>query len=169
MKDTKGKISDEKTVQNAEDSDVTTASEYDLLLLKNQLCFPTYAAANKIIRRYQPLLKDLGLTYTQYIVMMVMWEKESVNEKDLVKCLYLQANTLTLLLKKLKAKGYVDIERDKEDKRNIVIKLTENGKKLKDKAVNVPKTLAEEPWFTVEEAILYKKLLYKILNDGKEN
>ena len=75
---------------------------YDLLLLKNQLCFPTYAAANKIIRRYQPLLKELNLTYTQYVVMMVMWEKEVVNEKDLVEALYLQANTLAPLLKKLK-------------------------------------------------------------------
>ncbi|MDY6368076.1 MAG: MarR family transcriptional regulator [Clostridia bacterium] len=146
-----------------------TFCDYDLLLLKNQLCFPTYAAANKIIRRYQPLLKDLGLTYTQYIVMMVMWEKESVNEKDLVKCLYLQANTLAPLLKKLKEKGYVSIVKDESDKRNIVISLTEQGRKLRDKAVNVPKTLAEEPWFTVEEAILYKKLIYKILNDGKEN
>ena len=100
--------------------------------------------------------------------MMVMWERESVNEKDLVKCLYLQANTLAPLLKKLKAKGYVEIVKDENDKRNIVITLTEEGKKLKERAVNVPKTLAEEPWFTLEEAILYRKLLYKILNDGKD-
>ncbi len=142
--------------------------KYDLLLLKNQLCFPTYAAANKIIRRYQPLLKDLGLTYTQYIVMMVMWEKEKVNEKDLVKCLYLQANTLTLLLKKLQDKEYIAISKDENDKRNIVITLTEKGKKLKEKAVNVPLTLAKEPWISAEEAVIYKKILYKILNDGKE-
>ena len=76
-------------------------NKYDCLLLKNQLCFPIYAVANKIIRRYQPLLKDLDLTYTQYIVMMVMWEKEVVNEKDLVNSLFLQANTLNPLLKKL--------------------------------------------------------------------
>ena len=94
---------------------------YDLLLLKNQLCFPTYAAANKIIRRYQPLLKELDLTYTRYVVMMVMWEKEVVNEKDLVNSLYLQANTLAPLLKKLKQKGYIDINKDSKDKRNIVI------------------------------------------------
>ncbi|MBR1867477.1 MAG: MarR family transcriptional regulator [Clostridia bacterium] len=142
--------------------------KYEPLLLKNQLCFPTYAAANKIIRRYQPLLKQLDLTYTQYIVMMVLWEREKVNEKDLVQCLYLQANTLTLLLKKLKDKGYITISKDTEDKRNIVITLTEKGRQLKEKAVSVPLTLAQEPWFTVEEAILYKKLIYKILNDGKE-
>lgn len=141
---------------------------YDLLLLKNQLCFPTYAAANKIIRRYQPLLKELDLTYTQYVVMMVMWEKETVNEKDLVNSLYLQANTLAPLLKKLKQKGYIDINKDNKDKRNIVISLTKEGKELKDKAVNVPLTLAQEPWLTVEEAKEYRRLLYKIIHDGKE-
>ena len=141
---------------------------YDLLLLKNQLCFPTYAAANKIIRRYQPLLKELDLTYTQYVVMMVMWEKERVNEKDLVEALYLQANTLAPLLKKLKLKGYVDISQDKKDKRNIVISLTKDGRALKDKAIHVPLSLMEEPWLTVEEAKLYRKLLYKIINEGKE-
>ena len=141
---------------------------YELLLLKNQLCFPTYAAANKIIRRYQPLLKELGLTYTQYVVMMVMWEKETVNEKDLVEALYLQANTLAPLLKKLKQKGYIDICKDNKDKRNIVITLTDVGRKLKDKAVNVPLSLAEEPWLTMEEAKEFRRLLYKIINEGKE-
>ena len=141
---------------------------YDLLLLKNQLCFPTYAAANKIIRRYQPLLKELDLTYTQYVVMMVIWEKEVVNEKDLVNSLYLQANTLAPLLKKLKQKGYITINKDNKDKRNIVISLTNEGKVLKDKAVNVPLALAQEPWLTVEEAKEYRRLLYKIINDGKE-
>lgn len=141
---------------------------YELLLLKNQLCFPTYAAANKIIRRYQPLLKELDLTYTQYVVMMVMWEKEVVNEKDLVNSLYLQANTLAPLLKKLKQKGYIDINKDSKDKRNIVISLTKEGKELKDKAVNVPLALAQEPWLTVEEAKEYRRLLYKIIHDGKE-
>lgn len=141
---------------------------YDLLLLKNQLCFPTYAAANKIIRRYQPLLKELDLTYTQYVVMMVMWEKEVVNEKDLVNSLYLQANTLAPLLKKLKQKGYIDINKDNKDKRNIVISLTDEGRNLKDKAVHVPLALAQEPWLTAEEAKEYRRLLYKIIHDGKE-
>ena len=141
---------------------------YDVLLLRNQLCFPTYAAANKIIRRYQPLLKELDLTYTQYVVMMVMWEKEVVNEKCLVNCLFLQANTLAPLLKKLQQKGYITINKDKEDKRNIVIALTDSGRDLKKKAVSVPLTLAQEPWLTMEEAKEYKRLLYKIINEGKE-
>ena len=84
----------------------------ELLLLSNQVCFPTYAVANKILRRYQPLLKELDLTYTQYITMMVLWEKEVVNEKDLVKALFLKANTLSELLKKLEKKGYVEICKD---------------------------------------------------------
>ena len=135
----------------------------ELLLLSNQVCFPTYAVANKIIRRYQPLLKDLDLTYTQYITMMVLWEKEEVNEKDLVNCLYLKANTLTDLLKKLEKKGYVDIRKGEQDRRQIVIRLTDAGRDLKKKAVHVPKTLAEEQWLTAEEVITFKSLLNKLL------
>ena len=141
----------------------TVKEDYSMLLLKNQVCFPTYAVANKILRRYQPLLKELNLTYTQYVTMMVLWEKETVNEKDLVSALYLQANTLTDLLKKLKEKGFVDIRKDNADKRNIVISLTEEGRRLKEKAVQVPKTLAEEHWLTDEEFMQFKSLLYKLL------
>ena len=138
-------------------------SDYELLLLSNQVCFPTYAVANKILRRYQPLLKKLNLTYTQYVAMMVLWEKETVNEKDLVNALYLQANTLTDMLKKLKNKGFVDIRKDEDDKRNIVISLTEEGRRLKEEAVNVPKTLIDEHWLTDEEVVQFKALLYKLL------
>ena len=138
-------------------------NDYELLLLSNQVCFPTYAVANKILRRYQPLLKELNLTYTQYVTMMVMWEKECVNEKDLVNTLYLKANTLTDLLKNLEKKGFVSIKKSENDKRNIVICLTEEGRKLKEKAVNVPKTLIEEHWLTDEEVIQFKSLLYKLL------
>ncbi len=135
----------------------------ELLLLENQVCFPTYAVANKIVRRYQPLLKELDLTYTQYITMMVMWEKEEIHEKELVKSLYLKANTLTELLKKLEKKGYVTISRDTADKRHIVIRITEEGRELRKRAVNVPKTLAEEHWLTDEEFATFKRLLLKLL------
>ena len=137
--------------------------DYSMLLLENQVCFPTYAVANKILRRYQPLLKELDLTYTQYVTMMVLWEKESVHEKDLVKALYLQANTLTELLKNLQKKGFVSINKSEIDKRNIVISLTDDGKKLNEKAINVPKTLAAEHWLTDEEFMQFKNLLYKPL------
>ena len=136
---------------------------FESLYLKNQVCFPTYAVANKILRRYQPLLKELDLTYTQYITMMVMWEKRKVNEKDLVEALYLKANTLTDLLKKLEAKGYVEISKDKEDKRNIIISLTDKGLDLREKAVDIPSCIYEDHWLTDEEFMVFKKLLEKML------
>lgn len=141
--------------------------KYETLLLKNQLCFPTYAVANKILRKYQPLLNKLNLTYTQYIVMMVMWEKHTVNEKELCDALYLKTNTLTPLLKKLKDKDYISINKDQEDKRNLVITLTNNGQALKEKAVEVPPSIIEEFNLSQEEAVIFYKILYKILNYEK--
>ena len=138
--------------------------KYDCLLLKNQLCFPTYAVANKILRKYQPLLDELNLTYTQYIVMMVLWEKKRVNEKELCDSLYLKTNTLAPLIRKLKAKGLIDINKDKKDKRNLIISLSEEGEKLKEKAINVPPSIATEFNLSEEEAVFFYKILYKILN-----
>ena len=136
---------------------------FESLYLKNQVCFPTYAVANKILRRYQPLLKELDLTYTQYITMMVLWEKRKVNEKDLVESLYLKANTLTDLLKKLEAKGYVKISKDKEDKRNIIISLTDKGLALREKAVDIPSCIYQDHWLSDEEFMVFKGLLEKML------
>lgn len=141
--------------------------KYDSLLLKNQLCFPTYAVANKILRKYQPLLDKLDLTYTQYIVMMVMWERKVVNEKELCEALYLKTNTLAPLLKRLKEKEYITIEKDQKDKRNLVISLTKKGEKLKEKAVDVPPSIAEEFNLSEEEAMFLYKILYKILDYEK--
>jgi len=141
--------------------------KYDSLLLKNQLCFPTYAVANKILRKYQPLLDELDLTYTQYILMMVMWEKRKVNEKELCDALRLKTNTVAPLIKRLKEKGYINVEKDKEDKRNLVISLTGKGEKLKEKAVDVPPSIAEEFNLTEEEAVFLYKILYKILDYEK--
>ena len=141
--------------------------KYDSLLLKNQLCFPTYAAANKLTRRYQPLVEKLDLTYTQYIVMMVMWEKKRVNEKELCEALYLKTNTLTPLIKKLKEKGYVEISKDKSDHRNLVIRLTNKGEALKEKAVEVPPSIAKEFNLSEEEAEFLYQILYKISTSYK--
>lgn len=141
--------------------------KYDTLLLKNQLCFPTYAVANKILRKYQPLLDKLDLTYTQYIVMMVMWERKVVNEKELCEALYLKTNTLAPLLKRLKEKEFITIEKDQKDKRNLVISLTKKGENLKEKAVDVPPSIAEELNLTEEEALFLYKILYKILDYEK--
>ena len=143
--------------------------KYDSLLLKNQLCFPTYAVANKIVRKYQPLLEKIDLTYTQYIVMMVMWEKHQVNEKELCKALFLKTNTLAPLLKRLKEKGFIFISKNKDDKRNIVISLTTKGERLREKAIEVPPSIAKEFNLTEEEAVFFYKILYKILNNEKED
>ena len=142
--------------------------KYASLRLKNQICFPLYAVSNLITRKYKPLLDKLDLTYTQYIVMMVLWEEKQVNEKFLCEALRLKTNTLTPLLKKLEEKGYVKKDKDKGDERNLVITLTDEGEKLRDKALGVPECIAREFHLTPEEASELYRVLYKILDEEKE-
>ena len=142
-------------------------NKYESLRLKNQLCFPLYAVSNLITRKYKPLLNKLDLTYTQYILMMVLWEKGEVNEKLLCEALCLKSNTVGPMLKKLKNKGYVDIKKDTSDERNIIISLTNAGQKLQDNALFVPKSIAKEFNLSEEEAISLYKILYKILESDK--
>ena len=141
---------------------------YDALRLKNQLCFPLYAVSNIITRRYKPLLAQLNLTYTQYIVMMVLWEEGEVNEKFLCEALFLQSNTLTPLLKKLAEKGYIRQERSGADERNLVITLTQSGRALQEKALCVPESIAREFSLSQEEAVSLYQTLYKILEKERE-
>lgn len=138
---------------------------YEPIRLRNQLCFPLYAVSNKIIRNYKPLLDKLDLTYTQYIVMMVLWEEEDINEKKLGERLFLKPNTLTPLLKKLEEKGYVRMIRNRSDERNLVISLTEAGNALKDKAVDVPASIAQTIRLEPEEAMYLYSILYRILEE----
>ena len=140
---------------------------YSVLRLKNQLCFPLYAVSNLIIRKYKPLLNELDLTYTQYIVMMVLWEEKQVNEKFLCESLCLKSNTLTPLLKKLEEKGYITKRKDKSDERNLVITATEAGEKLRDRALCVPEAIARKSHLTEGEAASLYQILYKILNAEK--
>ena len=137
--------------------------EYDALKLENQLCFPLYAASREIVKNYKPFLDEIDLTYTQYIVMMVMWEKKRLNVKELGECLYLDSGTLTPLLKKLEAKGFVDRMRSEKDERNLVVSITDIGEGLKDKAVSIPKEMAKCSNLSVEEAQQLYSILYKIL------
>jgi DNA-binding MarR family transcriptional regulator len=141
--------------------------KYASLRLKNQLCFPLYAVSNMITRKYKPLLDELDLTYTQYIVMMVLWEEKQVNEKFLCETLCLKSNTVAPLLKKLEEKGYVRKERDSSDERNLVITLTETGDALKDQALCVPECIAREFHLTPEEAAMLYQTLYKMLEKDK--
>ncbi len=137
--------------------------EYDALKLENQLCFPLYAASREIVKNYKPFLDKIDLTYTQYIVMLVMWEEKSVNVKELGECLYLDSGTLTPLLKKLEAKGLVARVRSETDERNLIVSITDIGEKLKDEAVSIPKEMARCSNLSMEEAQQLYSILYKIL------
>ena len=141
--------------------------KYAALRLKNQLCFPLYAVSNIITRKYKPLLDKLDLTYTQYIVMMVLWEEKRVNEKHLCEALCLKSNTVTPLLKKLEDKRYLKKEKDKSDERNLVITLTKTGEKLKDSALCVPETISKEFHLTPDEATTLYTVLYKMLDEER--
>lgn len=142
------------------------AQEYEQLLLKNQLCFPLYACGRKIVGRYTPYLKPLGLTYTQYIVLMVLWEKECVNVGQLGEILHLDAGTLTPLLKRLEKAGYVTRKRSKEDERITMVGITPDGVALKEKCKDIPLQLAKQGnGLTMEEAREMYRLLYKFLDN----
>ena len=141
--------------------------KYEALRLKNQLCFPLYAVSNMITRKYKPLLDNLDLTYTQYIVMMVLWEEKRVNEKFLCEALCLKSNTITPLLKKLEIKGFIEKSKDTSDERNLVITLTDAGEKLQDKALCIPETIAKEFHLTQDEALALYKTLYKMLDEER--
>lgn len=139
----------------------------EALLLKNQLCFPLYACAREIVKRYKPFLDPLGLTYTQYLVMMVLWEKRQVTAKALGDCLLLDSGTLTPLLKKLEAKGLLTRTRSPEDERNLLVTVTASGEALKKEAASVPPKMAARAGLTPQEAGQLYRLLYKMLNNRK--
>ena len=138
---------------------------YEHLQLENQLCFPLYAAAKEVVRKYKPYLDELDLTYTQYITMMVLWENESMNVKELGSKLYLDSGTLTPLLKKLESKGYITRCRCKEDERNLIIQITELGEALKEKAASIPGDMTKK-WINIsrEEVKTMYQALYKLLS-----
>ena len=133
------------------------------LKLKNQLCFPLYVASKEVIKKYKPILDEVDLTYTQYITMMVLWEYGNINVKSLGDMLYLDSGTLTPLLKKLESKKYIKRHRDKNDERNLIISITNEGKELQNKVKNVPKKVSKCIDLSEEEAITLYKLLYKVL------
>ncbi len=139
---------------------------FDALKLENQLCFPLYAASREIIRQYKPFLDKLGLTYTQYIAMMALWERKTLTVKELGECLYLDSGTLTPLLKKLEAKGLITRTRAEQDERVLNVSVTEAGAQLKAGAAAVPAGIAKCSRLSPEEAVALYRILYKML--GKE-
>ncbi|MCH5256829.1 MAG: MarR family transcriptional regulator [Lachnospiraceae bacterium] len=139
-------------------------NKYDSLKLENQLCFPLYVCSKEVIRKYKPFLDELDLTYTQYIAMMVMWEKKELTVKELGSCLYLDSGTLTPVLKKLEEKNYIIRNRSKEDERNLIVSITKTGEALKERAVQIPGKLTSCVNMEQEDAGQLYKLLYKLLD-----
>ena len=138
--------------------------EFDPLLLRNQLCFPLYAASKALTRSYEPYLEPLNLTYTQYIVMMAMWEKKRCDVKELGEMVCLDSGTLSPLLSKLVSKGYLSKSRQ-ADGRYREISLTQEGEKLREKALEVPSKIGSCVRLSPEEAALLYKLAYKVLEN----
>lgn len=138
--------------------------KYDCLKLENQLCFPLYACAKEIVRKYKPFLDEIDLTYTQYITMMVMWEHKEMTVKDLGERLYLDSGTLTPVLKTLEKKGYVERNRSKEDERNLIVSITKDGEKLKEKAVSIPTKVSKCVSLSMEDAMELRRILGTVLS-----
>ena len=136
---------------------------YDCLKLENQLCFPLYAASREIMRKYTPILKKIDLTYTQYIVMMVMWEKKTLNVGELGKCLYLDTGTLSPLLKAMEEKGLLSRNRDKNDERVVTVTISKKGEELREKALSVPGEIVKCLSISADEAKTLYGILYKML------
>ena len=131
--------------------------------LDNQLCFPLYACAKEIVRRYKPFLDEIDLTYTQYIVMMVLWEEREINVKELGSRLYLDSGTLTPVLKRLEQKGLITRQRDDKDERVLIVSITKEGDELKDKAVEIPIKMAGCVSLEPQDAAELYGLLHKLL------
>lgn len=144
------------------------ADSDDVLKLKNQLCFPFYAVSRLITRHYQPLLDKLNLTYPQYLVLLVLWERQSSSITELSRILLLNSNTLTPLLKRLAAQGYIERTRSDEDERKVMISLTEKGRNLRKEALSIPEKLVASLEYSEENLIALKKLIDPFLEALKK-
>ena len=143
-------------------------SKYDALKLENQLCFPLYACAKEVIRIYRQPLEAIGLTYTQYIVMMTLWQFCDMSAKEIGRKIYLDSGTLTPVIKKLEKSGFVKRQRVVEDERFVKVILTEKGLKLKEKASTIPQALKGNIYLSYDETMTLHSLLNKALKGIKE-
>ena len=135
------------------------------LKLENQLCFPLYAAARKVTGLYTPYLKEIGLTYTQYLVMMILWEKDGIRISDICTRLHLDTGTVTPMLKKMEEEGLLKRTRCADDERTVLITLTEKGHDLKEKAGDIPAKVGPCIPLSIEEAETLYRLLYQIMGE----
>ena len=138
--------------------------DFDALKLDRQICFPLYAASREIIKQYKPFLDNIDLTYTQYIAMMLLWEKKTMTSKEMGERLFLDSGTLTPLLKKMEEKGLLTRRRSMADERNLELSITEKGEFLKQKAKDIPEKMAKCSNLEPEEAIFLYRILYKLLD-----
>ncbi|MBQ4001345.1 MAG: MarR family transcriptional regulator [Lachnospiraceae bacterium] len=140
---------------------------HEAMKLGNQLCFPLYAASRNVISLYTPYLKPLGLTYTQYITLLALWEKDGITVGELCGKLMLDNGTLSPLLKKMQQEGLVERTRSEEDERVVVITLTEEGRALKEKAKDIPVRVAGCIDLPPEKAMMLYSLLHELLENQK--
>lgn len=138
--------------------------KYESLRLDNQLCFPLYAASREIVNLYTPILSEIGITYTQYIAFMALWEEGSMTVGDLGRRLFLDNGTLTPMLKKLEAQGYVSRARSPEDERVVIVSITDKGYELREKCLDVPKRMSGCVNLSPEDAAELYRLLYVLLS-----
>lgn len=140
---------------------------YDQLKLSNQICFPVYAASRLITREYQPHLERLGITYPQYLVMLVLWEQDHMSVNDIAKKLILNTNTITPLLKRMQGQGLIIRNRSTEDERKVVVSLTAKGKDLQKTAAAIPQKLVDDLLkgpVPVEDIAILKEKLYRLID-----
>lgn len=146
---------------------MTDEKKYEALKLENQLCFPMYAAARQIVRQYTPYLKKLDLTYTQYLVLMVLWEKQTITVSELGACLYLDSGTLTPLLKKMEAHGLVRRARDQKDERVVHVTISQEGMNLREKCLEIPAHVGSCVKLKKDQAKVLYEGLYAFLSGLK--
>lgn len=139
--------------------------KYEALKLENQICFPLYVSSKEVVKRYTPFLEEIDLTYTQYIVMMVLWEHHEMNVKELGKYLYLDSGTLTPVLKKLEQKGFISRKRNAQDERVLNVAVTEEGMNLREKAIEIPVKLGESVTLDEEDAKKLHEILHKLIKN----
>ena len=141
----------------------------ELLKLDNQLCFPLYACSKEVVRRYAPYLDKLNLTYTQYLVMMALWEYGELSVGELGERLYLDSGTLTPMLKKMEEKNYVERVRSAIDERRVNVRLTDEGAALKEAAREVPLAMGQCVNIEQDDAAELVRLLRKVLVNVRES
>lgn len=138
--------------------------KYDSIKLENQLCFPLYAASREVIKLYKPVLDKYNLTYTQYIVMLAMWEYEKLTVKQLGQKLYLDSGTVTPVLKKLESMELIRKYRDKDDDRVVIVELTDKAELMKDEILDVPNQVLCQVNLSKVEYLILKNALELLLN-----